>query len=218
MQFGELAAIEILGEQEDSTYLECKKGVSHWWYFLFVPLACVSWSGLFNPHYIDLPLMAGHGILGYILSQQFVTSSTTSNASIFVASTIVTFSSGLISRFTGRQALGNTVAGIYVLLPGAYMVSEVYGSSIENFISTVILRSVIIGIGAWTGTILCSPTLLGTNRGFVQPQPGAGQGSAMLTSSSSASSIKSTSTGGSNLRWRRREKTVRKQGGALLFF
>lgn len=166
---------------------------------------------------MDVPLMAAHGMLGYLLSQQFVTSSTTSNASIFVASTIVTFSSGVISRFTGRQALGNTIAGIYVLLPGAYMVSTVYGNTVGNFISTVILRSIIIGIGAWTGTILCSPTLLGTNRGFVQPQPGQGQGSAMLNTSSSAS-INSGSTGGSNLRWRRRDKGLRKQGGALLFF
>ena len=64
--------------------------------------------------------MAAHGVLGYIVSWQFSKTSTGVNTNVcnFLAAMAVTFSAGLLSRFTGRQALGNTVAGIYVLLPG----------------------------------------------------------------------------------------------------
>jgi hypothetical protein len=36
-----------------------------------------------------------------------------------------------------------------------------------DFFVEVIQRSVVIGIGAWTGSILCSPTLFGTTRGLL---------------------------------------------------
>ena len=64
--------------------------------------------------------MAAHGVLGYVVSWQFSKTSTGVNTNVcnFLAAMAVTFSAGLLSRFTGRQALGNTVAGIYVLLPG----------------------------------------------------------------------------------------------------
>ena len=83
--------------------------------------------------------------------------------------------------FTGRQAVANTVAGMYTLLPGAYLVSSVYSGSLDSdFFTDIIKTAVIIGIGGWTGTILCSPTLLGTTRGLMwqrhQASPGLRHG------------------------------------------
>ena len=73
--------------------------------------------------------------------------------------------------FTGRQAVGNTVAGIYMLLPGAYLVTSISSGNLDaSFFTDIIFRSIIIGIGGWTGTILCSPTLLGTTRGLLWQQ------------------------------------------------
>ena len=89
------------------------------WYLLFVPIGAFAWSGLFNPNYFDLPIMAAHGVLGYIVSWQFYAAAPSSQLNNFIAAAAVTFSAGIVSRFTGRQALGNTVAGLYVLLPGA---------------------------------------------------------------------------------------------------
>jgi uncharacterized membrane protein YjjB (DUF3815 family) len=89
--------------------------------------------------------MAAHGILGYLVSWQFYKAAPTANMNNFLAALVVTFSSGIVSRFTGRQALGSTVAGLYVLLPGAYLVTEVYSSNIAAFLSSIILRAVIIG-------------------------------------------------------------------------
>jgi hypothetical protein len=157
--------------------------------------------------------MTAHGILGYVISWQFYkSSSAASHLNNFLAAMCVTFFAGIVSRFTGRQALGNTIAGLYVLLPGAYLVSEVYKDQIEGFLSNIILRAVIIGLGAWTGTILCSPTLLGTNRGLLNHQH-AGD-IPRVPSNSSFNSASSISSG-----WRRRDKSVRKNGaGALLFF
>ena len=93
--------------------------------------------------------MAAHGILGYIISWQFYKAAPTSQMNNFLAAAAVTFSSGIVSRFTGRQALGNTVAGLYVLLPGAYLVTEVYSDRLDGFLWQIILRAIIIGLGAW---------------------------------------------------------------------
>ena len=192
------------------------------WYLLVVPIAAISWSGLFNPHYGDLPFMAGHGILGYVVSWQFykALSATNNNLNNFLAAMSVTFSAGLISRFTGRQALGNTVAGLYVLLPGAYLVTTVFNDRIDGFLSGIIVRAAIIGIGAWTGTILCSPTLLGVNKGIL-----VNHSSGMLSlvegsSSSFASSsspISMNNINGSNFR-RRRDRKHQGNNGSLLLF
>ena len=62
---------------------------------MFVPLAAISWPGLFNPHYIDLPFMAAHGVLGYVVSWQFA--NVNNNLNNFFAAMAVTFSSGVIS-------------------------------------------------------------------------------------------------------------------------
>eukprot|EP00529_Nitzschia_sp_RCC80_P017883 CAMPEP_0113477524 /NCGR_PEP_ID=MMETSP0014_2-20120614/20253_1 /TAXON_ID=2857 /ORGANISM="Nitzschia sp." /LENGTH=833 /DNA_ID=CAMNT_0000370623 /DNA_START=29 /DNA_END=2531 /DNA_ORIENTATION=+ /assembly_acc=CAM_ASM_000159 len=163
LRLGKASSLFFLGEPDSEEYLECNNGVSRWWYFLFVPVAAISWSGLFNPYGIDLPLMALHGILGYLISWQFSLGPFSQIAN-FAAAVAVTFSAGIVSRFTGRQALGNTVAGIYVLLPGAYLVDKVFEDRVDGFLSAIILRACIIGVGAWTGTVLCSPTLLGRSK------------------------------------------------------
>ena len=129
----------------------------------------------------------------------------------------VTFSAGIISRFTGRQALGNTVAGLYVLLPGAYLVTQVYSDRIDGFLWQIILRAIIIGIGGWTGTILCTPTLLGINKGLMEYTKAV---PTLVENASTASdNMSSSSSIASGQNFRRRDKSVRKNGtGALLFF
>ena len=167
LKFGQYTAGSIMGDPDNSEFLQCRHGIDPLWYFLFLPLAAVSWSGLFMPNHSDLPLMGLHGILGYIVNWGVTSTFQNENVNNFVASLCVTLSAGIISRFTGRQAVGNTVAGIYVLLPGAYLVNALYSSETDGFFSNIILRAVIIGIGAWTGTMLCSPTVLGTTRGLL---------------------------------------------------
>jgi hypothetical protein len=76
------------------------------WPFM-LPFAATAWSGLFRPSNRDLPLMAFHGILAFTLNWL--------GAPMFPAAMCVTFSAGVISRFTGREALGNTLAGLYAL-------------------------------------------------------------------------------------------------------
>jgi hypothetical protein len=98
-----------------------------------------------------------------------------------LAAMCVTFSAGLVSRFTGRQALGNTVSGLYVLLPGAYLVDQVFANKMSGFLESIILRSIIIGLGCWTGTLLCSPTLFGTNRANLQQSGYVSTGSSRHT-------------------------------------
>ena len=74
---------------------------------LMLPFVATAWSGLFRPANRDLPLMAFHGILAFTLNWL--------GAPMFLAAMSVTFSAGVISRFTGREALGNTLAGLYAL-------------------------------------------------------------------------------------------------------
>jgi uncharacterized membrane protein YjjP (DUF1212 family) len=167
LKFGQYIAMYTMGDSRDAEFLQCSHGINELYYLLFVPLAAVSWSGLFMPNYRDLPLMAFHGILAYVVNWSMARASLNEDFNNFVASASVTLSAGIISRFTGRQAMGNTVAGIYVLLPGAYLVNALYTSETEDFFTDIIFRAVIIGIGAWTGTMLCSPTLLGTTRGLL---------------------------------------------------
>ena len=176
LKFGQYSASSLkLDDPADALYPECDHGIDQWWYFLFVPLAAFSWSGLFEPDYIDLPMMGFHGVLAYSVSWAIDKASFNINLNNFIAAMTVTFSAGLVSRFTGRQALGNTVAGLYVLLPGAYLVNEVFANKMNGFLESIVLRAVTIGLGSWTGTLLCSPTLFGTNRGILQ-QSGSSHG------------------------------------------
>jgi uncharacterized membrane protein YjjB (DUF3815 family) len=145
LKFGQFAAESIHGIPPNDDFLVCDHGINGWWYVVLVPASALAWSGLFHPNYFDLPIMATHGILGYIVSWQFYKASPTGNMNNFLAALAVTFSSGIVSRFTGRQALGSTVAGLYVLLPGAYLVTEVYSDNIAAFLTSIILRAIIIG-------------------------------------------------------------------------
>jgi uncharacterized membrane protein YjjB (DUF3815 family) len=145
LKFGQYAAESIHGIPPNDDFLVCNHGINVWWYIVLVPASAFSWSGLFHPNYFDLPIMAAHGILGYIVSWQFYKAAPTGNMNNFLAALVVTFSSGIVSRFTGRQALGSTVAGLYVLLPGAYLVTEVYSDNIAAFLTSIILRAIIIG-------------------------------------------------------------------------
>ena len=180
LKFGQYAASSLkLDNPADAVFLECipTHGINEYWYFLFVPLASFSWSGLFEPDYVDLPMMGVHGVLAYTVAWAVDRASYSSNFTNFVAAMTVTFSAGLISRFNGRQALGNTVSGLYVLLPGAYLVNEVFANKMSGFLESIILRAVTIGLGSWTGTLLCSPTLFGTNRGMLQQAGSSRHGS-----------------------------------------
>jgi uncharacterized membrane protein YjjP (DUF1212 family) len=180
LRFGQYFAEFVTSQYDESAFLECRHdGIDQFWYFLFLPLAAVSWSGIFKPNYRDLPLMGFHGILGYLVDYAASRGYEDENLNNFVASLFVTMSAGVISRFTGRQAVGNTVAGIFVLLPGAYLVNALYDGDKNSFFANIILRSIVIGIGAWTGTMICSPTLLGTTGGLLlaqkRPRSGARQ-------------------------------------------
>jgi len=218
LRFGLYLAVQIMGSPESDDYLVCNRGVNKYFYIFFVPFAAICWSGLFNPHYYDLPFMMAHGVLGYLVSWQFQTAGINTNFNNFLAAMVVTFSAGVLSRFTGRQALGNTVAGIYVLLPGAYLITSVYSDNIEGFLTQIILRAIIIGIGAWTGTILCSPTLLGINRGLMQHSSGM---PALISGNSQEASVMSGGSIGSGTNFKRRKGRagVRNNGtGPILFF
>jgi uncharacterized membrane protein YjjP (DUF1212 family) len=181
LKFGQYAASSLMLEDPVDAFLECTNGINERWYFLFVPLAAFSWSGLFDPDYIDLPLMTFHGIFGYTVSWAINQAAFSGNFTNFLAAMCVTFSAGLVSRFTGRQALGNTVSGLYVLLPGAYLVDQVFANKMSGFLESIILRSIIIGLGCWTGTLLCSPTLFGTNRANLQQSGYVSTGSSRHT-------------------------------------
>lgn len=160
--------------------------------------------------------MAAHGVLGYLVSWQFYKSAANTQMNSFLAAMAVTFSAGIISRFTGRQALGNTVAGLYVLLPGAYLVTQVYSDRIDGFLWQIILRAIIIGIGGWSGTILCSPTLLGINKGLMEHSKA---GPTLVENGFVSDNMSSASSIASGQNFRRRDKNIRKNGtGALLFF
>jgi uncharacterized membrane protein YjjB (DUF3815 family) len=171
LRFGQYTAAKLMGAPDSTSFVECKNGINQWWYFLFLPLAAFSWSALFNPNYVDLPLMSLHGILAYAVNWGLAQAGVDEHLNNFIASLSVSVFAGVVSRFTGRQAVGNTVAGLYVLLPGAYLVRSLYSSDLDaTLFIDIVQNSVIIGVGAWTGTILCSPTLLGTTKGLLAQQ------------------------------------------------
>mmetsp|Transcript_37637 Transcript_37637/g.82427 ORF Transcript_37637/g.82427 Transcript_37637/m.82427 type:complete len:652 (-) Transcript_37637:1350-3305(-) len=173
LKFGMGTAKSILGVDEmDTEFNQCVNPISSYFYFLLVPITSLAWSALFTPRYSDIPLMMMHGIFSFFV--YWTISTNTGNAAVatFVSAMMVTSSAGIFSRFTGRQALGDTVTGLYVLLPGAYLARGLFAAAEQNVIdaallSNIVVKAVTIGLGGWTGTILCSPTILGTNRGLV---------------------------------------------------
>jgi uncharacterized membrane protein YjjP (DUF1212 family) len=160
LRVGQLCAEIITGRESPSK--ACEGTINEAWYVILVPLAAMSWSGLFNPEYYDLPWMTFHGILAYVITWACNKGDINPQVALFLAAFGVTFSSGLVSRFTGRQAMGNTIAGLYVLVPGAYLVNALFSRISFDFVGPVIVNAAIIGTGAWAGTIFCSPTIVGT--------------------------------------------------------
>jgi uncharacterized membrane protein YjjB (DUF3815 family) len=157
LKFGLDAAFRVFGKvaspENYAAMLVAGEGINPAYFPLILPFAAVAWSGLFRPSIADLPLMAFHGVLAFCLNWAGVP--------MFMAAMAVTFSAGIISRFTGREALGNTLAGLYALVPGTYMVRALLSPSRVNFIETVLFTAATIGLGGWTGSLLCSPTILG---------------------------------------------------------
>lgn len=164
LESGQLISAAIMGDFDASEEeLTCSHGIREWWYLLFVPIAALSWSGLFTPNHSELGWMAFHGALGFAVTWAISRSSIESgHLSNFIAAMSVTLSAGIISRLTGRQAVGNTVSGIFGLVPGAYLVRGLYSNATTGFLESTVRRCIVIGVGAWAGTLLCSPKLLGT--------------------------------------------------------
>jgi uncharacterized membrane protein YjjP (DUF1212 family) len=165
LKLGQATASFIFNEDSGfaDTSLECSNAVDTYWLFLLVPLGSLAWSGGFNPDYNELPMMAFHGILVFVINWALERQDQVdSKSALFVSAMSVSLSAGLVSRFTGRQALGNTFAGLYVLVPGVYLVDSLFEGNSTDFIGEVIYNSLLIGVGAWSGTIFCAPIILGT--------------------------------------------------------
>jgi len=147
LRFGQYLGHALLKEGDfEADFTPCTNGIDEFWYILFVPAAALSWSGLFYPNRTDLPLMAFHGILGYGVNYSLTKAGVSAEVNNFIAASSISLSAGIISRFTGRQAVGNTVAGMYVLLPGAYLVKSLYQTEVDgSFLFDVISQAIIIG-------------------------------------------------------------------------
>jgi uncharacterized membrane protein YjjP (DUF1212 family) len=174
LKFGQYAAIQILGgdSEADIGSTLCELPIDEKWYFVILPISSLAWAYLFMPRVSDLFGMALHGILSFVVYYGVEKATGESLLSTFIGAMAVTLSAGFVSRFTGRQALGNTVTGVYCLVPGAYLARGLFESASSNSISSdlfynIIVNSVGLGLGAWSGTLLCSPTILGTNRGLL---------------------------------------------------
>lgn len=175
LKVGQLVAVYATNAPTTAEYVTCNDSVDEMWKLCLVPAAALSWSGIFNPDGEDLPWMAFHGVLAYIVTWACSQGSVPDNVALFLAALCVTFSSGLVSRFTGRQAMGNTVAGLYVIVPGAFLVESLFLDLSFNFMGPVVLNAAIIGTGAWAGTILCSPTILGTTTALLKKRSRTGE-------------------------------------------
>ena len=220
LKVGLKGAEGLIDKQDEQVILQCTTGIDKAWYFLFVPVAALSWSGLFDPNYVDLPWMTFHGVLAYLAVWAFgklLDLDELAYLNSFIAALTVTLSAGIVSLCTGRQALGNTVAGLYVLLPGSYLIDSVFSGDSSDFINGIILPAVVIGIGAWTGTLLVSPTLLGATKNLLNQQESQrGLSDASPTGGNlRVSQLRASTLGG----YHEREHIVRKHGtGAMLFF
>lgn len=55
IDLGQKLAASIVGDTLQ--YTECTNPISRWWSPLLPPLSAVSWSGLFQPKYVDFPMV-----------------------------------------------------------------------------------------------------------------------------------------------------------------
>jgi uncharacterized membrane protein YjjB (DUF3815 family) len=121
-----------------------------------------------------MPLMVFHGILSFLVSFGIEQATDNSFFASFVAALTVSTVAGLVSRFTGRQALGDTFAGLFALVPGIYIIESFFQGALRgdfkdtgSVLLNLVLKAVIIGVGSWCGTLLCAPNILGTNAGIL---------------------------------------------------
>jgi len=175
LRFGQSIAARVMeklaDEEASEVFSTCNNGINELWYILIVPVTALSWSGSFTPSYDDLPLMCFHGVLGYGVNYGLSKAHLSNELNNFVSALVISTSAGLFSRFTGKSAVAYCVSGLYVLLPGAYLVTSLFSSTLDGrFFNDIIQRAIIIGLGAWSGTILCTPTVLGTTSGLLTQQ------------------------------------------------
>jgi uncharacterized membrane protein YjjP (DUF1212 family) len=124
LKFGQYLATAILGGEDSAIEIastQCENPIAEIWYILLLPLSSLAWAFLFQPRFGDLPGMALHGILSFAVYYGIEKVSNDALLSTFVGALSVTLSAGFVSRFSGRQALGNTATGLYVLVPGVYL-------------------------------------------------------------------------------------------------
>jgi len=165
LRVGQVIAAGIAGRNPEDVSIECnpENGISEVWYLILVPLSALGWSGLLNPDYGDLLLMTFNGILAFVIAWSLEQTSVNADLQLFLSALAIAFLSGVISRCTGKQSMGNTIAAVYVLLPDAYFVEQLFDSTSINFAGQMFYNAAIIGLGSWAGMALCSPLLwLGT--------------------------------------------------------
>lgn len=145
LKFGLGFAELVLGEEGiDEKWNTCERPIDTRWYFLFVPITSISWALLFQPPYRDLPLMGLHGVLGFVVYWAVEQASGKTGLATFVAAASVTSAASIVSRFTGRQALGDTVTGLYVVLPGSYLARGLFSAAEDNVIDGKILTNIVV--------------------------------------------------------------------------
>lgn len=150
LKFGLSVADMLLREESiDEKWNTCPNPIDTRWYFLLVPITSVSWAMLFKPLYKDLPFMSLHGVFGYTVYWSVNNSSGKPGLATFVAAASVTSAASIVSRFTGRQALGDSLTGLYVLLPGAYLVRGLFSATEDNVIDGKILTDIVV-VSAYT--------------------------------------------------------------------
>ena len=182
IMFGLSAAEHIMGinssnQSYESEYMDCNDPISEHWFILIVPITSLGWAAGFRPLYADMPLMALHGTISFAVSFGVErASSYDGNVASFVAALTTSTVAGLFSRFTGRQALGDTFTGLYALVPGIFITQGFFALGFRQdedettLFFNLLLKAVVIGVGAWFGTLLCAPTYLGTNAGILATQ------------------------------------------------
>ena len=179
LKFGQYIAAVIMSSPAHQ-FLGCDNPISQLYYILLVPISALAWSVQFLPKYRDLPVMTLHGVASFAISWGLDQASNIGTFKSFFAASIVTFSAGIYSRFTGKHSVANTMAGLYVLVPGAYAVKSYFGIANTNLegsmftsqiLATIVTRAVIIGLGAWTGMMMrmdfeirCTPLSLSLSR------------------------------------------------------
>ena len=88
----------------------------------------------------------------------------------FVAAMAVTYLAGIVSRFTGRRALENTISYCRSLRTHAARIYTAHGDDGSGFLTYVRFCAIIISTGSWMETIFCSPMLFGTDQDVLEQQ------------------------------------------------